>query len=257
MIDFHPDLRSLLLPNESPEDLANLNSAWTKEFPANSFLQTTLRNDLVRADWQRRRARQSFDQIQLDLHLTALPFELWDRCIQKHLQFFEKVAQRAQNEFRKALQFLAKFLPTPNTTKKPKDPPKPELNLDPDLTGTIPFEQTVYLEKDENGLWSHRYAPANERFTEWHPEDQFYAVVRQFLCSEPELPAQYEWVNIDDNKRYRTHIATLIHYTTEEFIKMIAQEAETGQLINGPRLKYEHYQDHEPIEILTPEGNNQ
>lgn len=156
----HPDLQSLLLPNDSAQDLANLNNAWIKDFPGESHTQITLRNDLVRADWLRRRAQYIFNQIQLDLHQTGLPYQFWNPIIQKHFHFFEKHPQRTQNEFRKALQFLAKFqTPPPKETKKSEEPPKPKLDLDPDLTGKVPFQQTVYLEKDDQGLWSHRLAP--------------------------------------------------------------------------------------------------
>ncbi len=252
MTVIHPELQSLLLPNDSPEELVNLISAWKKDFPGESHLQMTLRNDLVRAEWLRRRAQYIFNQIQLELYATGLPFEFWNPITQKHFRFFEKHAQRAQNEFRKALQFLAKFHPPPNSTKKPEETLKPKLNLNPDLTGKLPFEQTVYLEKDAAGLWSHRHAPPNSRFTELHPENRFCEVVRRFLVKESELPGQYQWVNIHAGERYRTTSATLIRYTPEEFIKILAEEAETGKLADGPRIKYSRYEDCDPIETLDP-----
>lgn len=247
MIDPHPDFHSLLLPNESPEELANLISAWEKDFPGNSQLQTTLRNDLVRADWLRRRARKIFDQLQLDLYLTGLPSLLWCPFTQKHVLFFEKQAGKTQSHFSNALKLLAKFQSAPGSNKKSDEKPKPPtLDLNPDLTGKLPFFQMIYLES-VNGEWRHRYSPPNSAFLEPDRLPLFYVAERQFLCAEDELPEQYSWVNINLGKQYPTAEAVCIRYSLEEFKRIIAEEAETGQLIDGKRERYQHLSEENAI----------
>ncbi len=249
------ELESLLLPNENPEELARLNSAWTTEFAGESHLLSTLRNDVVQTDWVRQRAERVFRQLQLDVYWTGLPMEFWRAFTLKHFQFFKKHAHSAKREFRQALRFLQKFLPTgAKAQKKAEEDAKPVLNLNPDLTGQLTFEQLVYLEKNADGEWSHWYDPPSSRFLEPQFQPWFRDVKREFLCKESEeLPQKYAWVNVHGRERYANAKNTFIHYELETFQRIVAEEAQTGQLADGPRVNYTRYEDLEPIEILEPQ----
>ncbi len=249
-----PDLQSLLLPNESPEELENLNSAWVQNFPGDSFLQTTLRNDLVQTDWLRRRARNIFNQIQRDLYLTCLPFEYWKRLVQKHFQFFEKHAQRAQNEFRKALQFLIKTQPQAKSQKSTGEKPEP-IDETPDLIGQLTFYQDIYIDF-KDGRWVHEFNPPSENVLDHGYRPKLWDVERNFIFKGDQVPEGFEFINIHKGQRYPIGRVSVV-YKIEEFERMLEIEAQTGKIIDGERFKYIRHDDAQPTNNLSETSNSQ
>jgi len=236
-----PSSEEILLTAEEPlTELLDLQNAWLQDFPGDSHAITTLRNDLIRADWLRRRARTVLQQFQLDLHLTGMPMQYWDRLVQHQIRFLEKHAAHTQNEFRKAFRLLQSQKPAQT---KPETPPKPKNDYGDH--GAI-FQQTIKV-RIIDGKTITETDPKNEEFLE--PELMKLAgVIWRNFCFYDGIPEEYAWVTRNDGIDHGPYKHILITYSPEEFREICRRELETNaeHLLDGKRCGYQHLGRYHP-----------
>jgi len=227
----------LLTAEESLTDLLNLQAAWQKDLPGNSHAIITLRNDLIRADWLRRRARVTLQQLQLDLYLTQLPIHYWDRLVQQQVRFFEKHAAHTQNEFRKALQLLQSQKTAQAKPEAPPDPPKPARDYRPDIPQTVEVKII-----DGKTITT----------TDLKPEDflntdllSVAGLVWRNFCFHNGIPAEYAWATQHEDVDYGPAHYIQIAYTPEEFKEICLRElaARSEHVLDGNRSGYCHHHE--------------
>jgi hypothetical protein len=224
----------LLTSEESLTDLLDLRAAWEKDFPGDSQAMVTLRNDLIRADWLRRRARTILGQLQLDLSLTRLPMHYWDRQVQQQVRFFEKHAAHTQNEFRKALQLLQSQKPAQSKPEAAPGPPKPERDYRPDIPQTV--EVRIIEGKTITTTDLQR-----EDFLETDLLKVAGNIWRNF-CFHDGIPAEYAWTTQHEGIEYGPSSYIQISYTPEEFKEICLRELAAGSehVLDGMRCGYSH-----------------
>jgi len=233
----------LLTAGESLTDLINLHAAWLKDIPGQSHLILTLRHDLIRADWHRRRARTILQQFQLDLYLTGLPMQYWDPFIQKQIRFLEKHAAHTQNEFRKALQLIQSQKPATAKPEDPPTPPKPQRDYSPNWMQTVKVSIV-------DGKTVTEYEPKQEDFLKPEILSLFGRAWRSYyFCNG--IPEEYAWVTQHRGIDHGPTKSISICHSMETFKEICEREIQTSaeHLLDGPRIGYEHRPDLPPTKF--------
>jgi len=224
----------LLTAEESLDDLINLHAAWLKDLPGTSHALTTLRNDLIRTDWLRRRARNTLQHFQLELYLTLMPPQYWDRLVQHQVRFLEKQSDRAQNEFRKAFQLLQSLKPASAKPEEPAPPPKPQRIFKPY------WQQNIRVSRI-NGKTVTEFEPTPEDYLK--PEIlNFFGVVWRNFHFRDGVPEEYAWALHHEGVEYPPAPFILITYEPEDFKDICLRElaANSEHLLDGNRSGYSH-----------------
>jgi hypothetical protein len=228
----HLPFPDLLLPGDSPHDLANLQAAWSKDFPGTTQSILTLRDDLIRADWSRRRARLLFHQLQSDLYLTGLPIPHWDRLTQKIFHFLERHQARTQLEFRAAFQLLHSLKSAPSKPAAPPPPPKY-------VPAGVDFHQNAAIKIVDGKVVT------ETDFSAMHflrPDIQAQALrfTRHFYFHDKHVPEPYQYVLQHAGVSYAPAHSIYITYTPAEFARLCRLEldSQSEYLLDGERLSY-------------------
>jgi hypothetical protein len=224
----------LVLPNESPEDLATLQLNYQQEFPGDTHLLRTLRHRLVKADWQLRRLDTAFTQLQFQLHQTGLPMHHWDtrthrvlKTHQHHLSHADRDFQRAH----KALQSAHNQSPKPEQTK-PEAPPKPG--------SPVTYYQTAEI-KLVDGKTVTKILDCDAAYWLSKPSWPHAAgFARQLWFEDLIVPEPYQYALTHNDVAQAPCRCITIKYSPQEFMRLCRLEIDSNSehLLDGKRLDY-------------------
>jgi hypothetical protein len=225
---------NFLLPDESPQDFAAMASDWTEAFPGSSIIIESLREDLVLADWLRRRARRLLQQLKLDLHSTGLPPFYWDPFVQRHFRFLEKHASQTQNEFRKAFKLISALKPAKAEEPPPAPPPEDKRDYRPVVPRTVRV-------KVVNGKTVTERDPGPDFLLREEVRARASGLWRTFHFKDGVIPEEYAYVLEHEGVQYEPAHIFLISYRIEDALDICRREIETKSehLLDGPRWGYD------------------